>query len=460
MYKFSGKLKSIAIALMVIGALGIGFGFFDGASKTIDDAKEAIAHHEAEKAAKAKESAKAIHYGRKVKGAVTTQADAHADTHQDAHEEDAHHTSAHAEEHALSQMQNRPWAAFFVSLFFFFMIALTIFVFYTIQIAASAGWSIVLFRVMEALSRAIVPLGILLVLFMLVSAFGHVNHIFPWMHTDGTDAILEGKKWWLNIPGWSIRSIIYVAGFIFFRYIIIKKNTEQDEATDYVAHEKAFKYTIFFLAFFFVSETLLSWDWIMSLDPHWFSTLFGWYIFASSLVTAITIIAMATIYLKSKGYLSIVNNSHIHDLGKYMFGFSIFWAYLWFSQYMLIWYSNMPEETTYFMQRMLQYKGIFFVMPILNLAFPILILMDSDGKRKTWIMLLAGSFILVGHYIDFFVMIMPSTVGAYWHFGIPEIGAILFFLGLFIFCGFKNLTERPLMAKNNPYMKESEHYHY
>jgi hypothetical protein len=120
----------------------------------------------------------------------------------------------------------------------------------------------------------------------------------------------------------------------------------------------------------------------------------------------------------------------------------------------------MPEETTYFMQRMQQYQFIFFAMVAMNLAFPFLILMDTTYKRKAAFVLTAGAFILVGHYIDFFVMIMPSTVGAYWHFGIPEIGAILFFLGLFIFCGFKNLEKRSLASKNNPYWTESEHYHY
>jgi hypothetical protein len=117
------------------------------------------------------------------------------------------------------------------------------------------------------------------------------------------------------------------------------------------AHEKGFKWTIFFIAFFMLSESAFSWDWIMSLDPHWFSTLFAWYIFASGIVSAVTVIALTVIYLKSKGYLEYVNESHLHDVAKFMFGFSIFWTYLWFAQYMLIWYANMPEETVYFVPR-------------------------------------------------------------------------------------------------------------
>jgi hypothetical protein len=453
MYEFSGKLKVTALALMIIGALGIGFGFFNGASKTIDDAKEAIEHHEAEVARKAEEAKLQPQYGRKSHADANNEHATH-ETHGSHEAKDVDH---HAK-HVLSQMHNRPWAAFFTGLFFLFMISLVIFAFYVIQIAASAGWSIVLFRLMEALSAGIIPLGIILFLFLLASAFG-MNHIYPWMHAEG-DAILDGKSWWLNIPGWLIRSFVYIGGYIFFRFMIIKKNREQDDATDKVAHEKAFKFSIFFLAFFMITESTLSWDWIMSLDPHWFSTLFGWYIFSTSIVSAITVIALAVMYLKMKGYLEFVNDSHLHDLGKYMFGFSIFWAYLWFAQYMLIWYSNMPEETTYFMQRMQQYKFLFFFMVGLNLVFPLLVLMDSDVKRRFGIMFTVGIVILIGHYIDVFVMIMPSTVGSSWHFGIPEIGSILFFVGLFIFCGFKALSKRPLLPKGNPFLKESKHYHY
>ena len=439
----------IAIVLMVLGALGLGYGFLTGSNNSVEDAKAAIAHHEAE------------HNAHHPEGKETHQETAH-DEHTTHDEHASHDTGFDKVGHAQTQLNNRPWSALYVPLFYFFMIALAVFVFYAMQIGASAGWSIVLFRVMEAMSRAIVPLGILLVIFMGIAAYTHLNHIFPWIHYEGVDKILEGKAWWLNANGWFIRSVIYIAGFIFFRYIIIKNNHEQDSAPkgNFKAHEKAFKYTIMFIGFFLITETLLSIDWVMSLDPHWFSSLFAWYIFASSIVTGITLIAVVVIYLKSIGYLKNVNNSHIHDLAKYMFGFSIFWTYLWFAQYMLIWYSNMPEETTYFMQRMMQYKTIFYAMPILNLLFPFLILMDSDYKRISWIVVFAGLFILVGHYIDFFVMIMPSTTGAYWHFGIPEIGGILFFLGLFVFCGFHNLQKRALVPKNNPYLQESEHYHY
>jgi hypothetical protein len=212
--------------------------------------------------------------------------------------------------------------------------------------------------------------------------------------------------------------------------------------------------------FFIVTESIMSWDWIMSVDPHWFSTLFGWYVFASFFVSAITVICMVTLYLKSRGFLEYVNTSHIHDLGKYMFGFSIFWTYLWFAQFMLIWYANIPEEVTYFVTRINDYGLMFWGALVMNFVFPILILVNTDFKRVTWIMVGAGTIILLGHYMDFFNMIMPATVGDRWFIGAAEIGSVLFFLGLFILVVFTALTKAPLLPKRNPYIEESKHFHY
>jgi hypothetical protein len=169
---------------------------------------------------------------------------------------------------------------------------------------------------------------------------------------------------------------------------------------------------------------------------------------------------MVTIYLKSRGYLEYVNDSHLHDLAKFMFGFSIFWTYLWFSQFMLIWYADIPEEVTYYAQRFEEIKGPFFAMVVMNFVFPILVLMNSDYKRVNWFVVMAGVMILAGHYVDLFVMVMPATVGTQWYFGIPELSSVIFFLGLFILIVFTALTKAPLLAKGNPFIKESKKFHY
>jgi hypothetical protein len=373
---------------------------------------------------------------------------------------DEGHDASH-DEHLFHQLSNKPWAALYVAAFFFFMISLGVLAFYGIQRAAQAGWSPVLFRVMEGITGYLLPGGIIVIVILALSGM-HFNHLFIWMDPEvvAHDKLIAGKTGFLNLPFFLARAIFFLSGWSLYRYFSRKFSLAQDEATDISNHKKNFRISAAFLVFYIVTESIMSWDWIMSIDPHWFSTLFGWYVFASMFVSGITTIALVTIYLKSKGYLEFVNDSHIHDLGKFMFGISVFWTYLWFSQFMLIWYSNIPEEVTYFITRIEDYNLPFFGMVVMNFVFPLLILMNSDYKRINYFIVMAGIVIILGHYMDVFNMIMPSAVGDQWFVGAAEIGGFLFFLGLFIFVVFKELTKAPLLAKGDPYMGESERFHY
>ncbi|MGK0426760.1 MAG: hypothetical protein ACJAUR_000862 [Ulvibacter sp.] len=300
-------------------------------------------------------------------------------------------------------------------------------------------------------------------MFVLLGLSGfHINHLFVWADPEvmAHDKLLQGKSAWLNGTGLLIRAAIFMGGWILYRHFAVKFSRKSDTESGNTWFKKSFRISAGFLVFFIYTESMMSWDWLMSFDPHWFSTLYGWYVFAGMMVCAITTIALVTIYLKSKGYLEVVNDSHIHDLAKYMFGFSIFWTYLWFSQFMLIWYANIPEEVTYFVTRIEQFKLPFFGMLVLNFLFPVLLLMNSDYKRVNWFVVLTGIVILAGHYIDLFVMVMPGTVGTSWNIGIPELGSICFFFGLFVYVVFSALTKAPLVVKNNPFVKESKQYHY
>ncbi|MFJ1434090.1 quinol:cytochrome C oxidoreductase [Capnocytophaga canimorsus] len=425
MYTFSNKLKLTAIVLIIVGILGVAYGFFT-APKTVEDVK-------------------------------TMLVDAH---HADNHAVDVHHDDAHYE-HVLHQLQNKPWAALYVAALFFLFISLGVLAFYAINRASQAGWSPVLFRVMEAITAYLLP-GAVVVFVILVLSGLHFNHLFIWMDETvvAHDALLQGKQGYLNVPFFLIRASIYILGWVAYRYFSRKFSIAQDTASDNRNFVKNFKISAAFLVFFLVSESMMSWDWIMSVDPHWFSTLFGWYVFASMFVSGITVIALITIYLKSRGYLQFVNSSHMHDLAKFMFGISIFWTYLWFSQFLLIWYSNIPEEVTYYVTRINDYKLVFFGMAAMNFIFPLLVLMNADFKRINWLVVMVGIVILIGHYFDFYVMIMPATVGDQWSVGVSEIFSLLLFLGLFIFVAFTALSKAPLLAKRNPFIEESKHHHY
>ncbi|TRW26513.1 quinol:cytochrome C oxidoreductase [Flavobacterium zepuense] len=377
--------------------------------------------------------------------------DAHAD--HDAHKEHA--------EHVFHQLQNKPWAALYVAALFFTLLSLGALAFYGIQNAAQAGWSPVLFRVMEGITSYLIP-GCIIVFLLLVAGVLHFHHLFIWLDPEvvAKDHLIQGKSGYLNGPFFLIRAAIFMGGWIFYRQYSRKNSLLQDEATDNSYYKKNFKAAAAFLVFFIVSESIMSWDWIMSVDPHWYSTLFGWYVFASFFVSGITTIALITLYLKSRGYLEYVNTSHIHDLAKFMFGISVFWTYLWFSQFMLMWYADIPEEVVYFKMRIENYNLPFFGMVVMNFVLPILILINTDFKRLSWIVVLAGTIILCGHYVDFYNMIMPATVGDQWFIGAGEIGAVMFFLGLFILVVFTTLTKQPLLAKRNPLIEESKHFQY
>lgn len=441
MYTFSNKLRIGSFIAMALGVIFLAIGFVSTPS-TVEEAKAMVAsaHGDGHGEAHAEE---AVSHGE-----------------DQGHGAEAAHDASH-DEHLLHQLQNRPWSALYVAAFFFFMIALGVLAFYAIQRAAQAGWSPLLFRVMEGITAYIVPGGIIVFVILLLSTL-HMNHLFVWMDADTVahDELLQGKAGYLDTTFFLIRAAIFLGGWIFYREYSRKLSLAQDEANDNSNFVKNFRWSAGFLVFYLVTESMMSWDWIMSLDPHWFSTLFGWYVFASMFVSGITVIAMVTIYLKSKGYLENVNNSHIHDLAKFMFGISIFWTYLWFSQFMLIWYANIPEEVTYYVARFQDYKLPFFGMLAMNFIFPLLVLMNSDYKRVNWFVIMTGIVVLFGHYLDVFNMVMPATVGDQWFIGLPEIGGILFFGGLFVFWVFTALTKAPLQPKRNPFIEESRHFHY
>ncbi|EAR13943.1 hypothetical protein PI23P_05577 [Polaribacter irgensii 23-P] len=506
MYQFSGKLKTFSLALIIIGLIGTVFSFYNGSQKTIEDAKQVIAashssgHGESHGAA-------AVHAEGDGEGEHASEIEAHAaDEHGDSHSEEngtksysskeehnvagSHeavegHTEKHTnenqsveeehsvsdvqehEEHVLHQLQNRPWSAFYVALFFSLGITLLVLAFYAIQRVAQVGWSVVILRVMEAISANLLPTSILMILLLAASVM-HMNHLFPWM-ADGTvdpasenyDAIVDGKSWWMNSTGFMVRSILYLVAWNVYRFFIRKSSIKEDTANDgNKTYKKNFNASVIFLFIFMITESMMSWDWIMGLDPHWFSTLFGWYVLSTLLVSALTVIAFFTIYLREQGAIPGINDSHIHDLAKFMFGFSVFWTYLWFSQFMLIWYADIPEETTYFVMRFTEYKLPFLGMVVMNFVFPILLLLNSDFKSKPWFVVIGGVVILAGHYIDVFIMIMPSTVGAQWFFGIPELSALCFFIGLLIYTTLNAFSKANAIPKGNPFLKESEHFHY
>ena len=221
------------------------------------------------------------------------------------------------------------------------------------------------------------------------------------------------------------------------------------------------KWSAIFLVFFAVSSSIGAWDWVMSIDTHWFSTLFGWYLFSSWFVAGLAAMTLLTILLKEMGYLEVVNVNHIHDMGKYVFAFSIFWTYLWFSQFLLIYYANIPEESVYFVERLHSetYGMFFYLNLILNFFLPFFVLMTRDSKRHSIFLKLVCTLVIFGHWMDIFLMVQPGVLGINGGIGFMEIGMLILYASVVGFVVLIGLSKQNLVSKNHPMLEESYHHH-
>jgi hypothetical protein len=360
---------------------------------------------------------------------------------------------------------HRSWTSLFINNYYFLAISAFAIFFVALQYVSEAAWAIALKRVAEGITSYFLTGGVIILLIIIAGAY-HMNHIWHWMETgimdpsaDNYDSIIAGKQAYLNTPFFFIRAVLYIFGWWYASKRLIALSRKEDVEGGLSSHKKSITVSALFIGFFGYTSSMMAWDWIMSIDTHWFSTLFGWFVFSSMGVTGFTMIALISIYLKRKGFLEFVNENHIHDLGKWIFSFSVLWTYMWFSQFMLIWYSNIPEEVTYYMARWDHYNFLFWATSVINFIFPLLILMSRDGKRNFNYIFTVGIFVLIGHWFNVFLMIAPGTLKDHWHIGYVEIGMFLGFLGLFLYIVHNALTKAPLFVKNHPYADETIHHH-
>lgn len=278
---------------------------------------------------------------------------------------------------------------------------------------AYAGWFVQFKRVWESFSVFLLP-GLFLMGVMIVGLWLQSHHLYHWNDEAAVaeDAILTHKSSFLNKYWYTFATIGFVGLWYFFfgkmRNISIAEDSD-DRDSGFSYHRRYKIYAAVILPIFGFTSAALIWQWIMSIDSHWYSTMFAWYASASLFVAMIALTIMLLIYLKSRGYYSGVNAEHFHDLGKYLFAISIFWTYLWFSQFMLIWYANVGEETIYFRERMDNYPVLFWLNLGINFALPFFVLMRNDTKRKMGTLFFASALVFFGHWLDYFSMIKPGA---------------------------------------------------
>lgn len=441
MYSFSPKLKLTSIILIVVGLVFFVAGYFINHSYD----ENAIAH-----------MMEVVHNSGHT-----------APTHSSELIGPQDH-AAHLE-HAKHQVHNAPLATVhFVAVFFFAASCCALF-FYSIQHAAHAGWSIIVTRVMEAIASFIPWAGVVVLVIMALNVL-HIGHLFHWMDPSLTDpndpnfdVITLEKSKFLNPSWYVVRNIIYVVGASFFAWKLRNQSKKVDETKSARDYQMLYRWSVGYIAFFGFASVGWAWDWLMSIDHHWYSTMYVWYAMVSCLATSVALIIIVSVYLKKKGFLPEFNDNHLHDLGKFLFATSMLWTYTWFCQFMLYWYANVPEEVNYFFGRFEHYSATFLPMLILNFLMPLLVLVSSSIKRNYKVVTSIAVVVVIGHILDYFNMVMPGTVGPYWDniaVLLLVIGAVAFFVGLFIFAVMTMLTKLKLIPKGNPFIHESKMYEY
>jgi hypothetical protein len=373
----------------------------------------------------------------------------------------------------------RFWASLLHNSIFALLISVASIFILTATTLAQGGWIVAVRRIPETIASIVWILGIVTGVIILILIWGKHTEIYPWLTTDPnnhfyiTDTKLNAtKRFFLNKNFFTFWTVLTIVAWGFFGNKFRALSVEEDGMAvgTFKQHWRTNKWAAgFALTFALTLASTIPWLWIMSIDSHWFSTMFSWYTFASSFVSGMSMILLWVLYLKSKGYLETVTEEHVHDLGKFMFAFSVFWTYLWFSQFMLIWYANIPEETIYFQPRFHgPYRIFFWLNIVLNFVSPILILMSRPAKRNYFIVALVACIIIFGHWIDFYQMIHPGTegridvaqkAGKFFSLGIFELGVPLFFAGLLIYLVGNKLGKAALQPQNNVFLKETLIHH-
>ncbi|RYE21861.1 MAG: quinol:cytochrome C oxidoreductase [Sphingobacteriales bacterium] len=356
------------------------------------------------------------------------------------------------------------------------------------QMAAQSGWSASLLRVPQAFAKVLPIAGIILILVAVAGLFttheltvDGKKEVLPYLYghwaahgltdpaSEHYDPIIAGKSGFLNIPTFITFIVSMLGLYSLFAHLLVKYSNNEDERGGMFNYKKSFTISAIFLVIFGFTFPIFAFDAIMSLEAHWFSTMFGWYNLAAMHVSGLAIITLFLIYLRKKGYMQWVSQDHLHNLGQLIFGFSVFWTYVWFAQFFLIWYADMPEETVYFYIRWEpEYKFLFWLNLILNFFSPLLLLMSRDAKRLTQRLTLVCIILVIGHWLDFYLMIMPGTIHHHaghtvhlWdQFGIQELTIFIGFAGLFVFLAFRALSKfKSTIPKKHPFLQESLHHH-
>lgn len=353
----------------------------------------------------------------------------------------------------------RAWHAYLVAMFYFLSLGLGGIFFVAIQHLTKAGWSVTVRRFSEAFSAYLPFAAVMALVFGVLGS----KHLYQWFNTAfvAQDEILQHKAAYLNPTFFFVRLFVFFGIWLFFSHRLVHLSTDQDKSGDPNLTLATVKPSIGFLLLFALSYSLFSVDVLMSLDPHWFSTIFGVYCFAGLFQSTMAAMILLTLFFMKNGKVNgYVTMDHVHDLGKFLKAFTVFWAYIAFSQYMLMWYANLPEETTFFITRS---EGSWALVSVLLIVFkfivPFIALLPRWAKRTPVHLATICVLILVMQYVDVYWLVYPNLNEKELVFGLTEILAFCGFLGLFLFALTRFLSRNNIVAIRDPRIDEALHHH-
>lgn len=348
----------------------------------------------------------------------------------------------------------RIWHSYLVSYFYFTNFALGGLFWAAVNNVANAGWSVTVRRIAEAFT-AFFPMVLLGGVILLLGS----KNLYVWLdhHHVEQDYLLQAKHAYLNGPFFSIRLFSFILLWMAFAWAIVGNSLKQDATGDSKFTLKNVTLSVAFILLFALSYSLFSVDLLMSLQPHWYSTIWGVYNFAGMFQSTMAVMILICLFCVKNGWVrGLINENHIHDLAKYMKAFTIFYAYIGFSQFLLIWYANLPEETIFYLNRSQGgWMAMSFSLLIFKFAVPFLLLLPRWAKRTPSHLIMVSVLILIMQYVDIHWMVYPNLDNSRVLFGWQEIGIFLGFLGLFVLSVTRFLEKNNLVAIKDPRISEA-----